>query len=223
MSPNTCQPSPALPCATAAARGRRSVRAAGHRRGFTLMEVLIAAAVLSIGLLAMAALQVVYITSSTTARDSTEATLVAEATIERLKAEGVAWTSRAPTLSAVNSPNLALSMDDTNRGTWTRLNGGIPVNYTGIDRSVPGADVPRTNVNAKYCVEVQSEWLEINQSVSGQVRVSWATDGGRGAGRPIGTNGNCVGDLGGSIYLGNVPNPDVNVIYIPFVIRQYSL
>lgn len=214
-------PNPTL--ATAAAPNRRRRHSVTPRQGFTLMEVLIAAAVLSIGLLAMAALQVVYITSSTTARDSTEATLVAEATIERLKAEGVAWTSRAPTLSVATSPNLALSMDDTNRGRWTRLNGGLPVNHTGINRSVPGGEVPRTEINAKYCVEVRADWLQQNLSLTGQVRVAWATDGGRGQGRPISANGSCVGDLGGAIYLGNVPNPDVNVVYVPFAIRQYSL
>jgi len=57
---------------------------AGHFKGFTLVEVLIAIAIFSIGFLAIAAMQITSVKGNSSARRITEATLLAEAQLERL-------------------------------------------------------------------------------------------------------------------------------------------
>ncbi|MEW6161755.1 MAG: prepilin-type N-terminal cleavage/methylation domain-containing protein [Nitrospirota bacterium] len=62
-----------------------------HRKnpnGFTLVEVLIALAILSIGLLALAGLQVVVIKANAGSKNLTSAVILAEAKIEELKRNG---------------------------------------------------------------------------------------------------------------------------------------
>ena len=58
------------------------------KNGFTLLEVLIALAILSIGLLALAGLQVVVIKGNTGSKNLTSAVILAEAKIEELKRNG---------------------------------------------------------------------------------------------------------------------------------------
>ena len=53
-------------------------------KGFTLVEVLIAIAIFSIGFLAIAAMQITSVSGNSSARRVTEATLLAETQLERL-------------------------------------------------------------------------------------------------------------------------------------------
>lgn len=59
-----------------------------NQNGVTLVEVLIALAILSIGLLALAGLQVVVIKGNTGSKNLTSAAILAEAKIEQLKKDG---------------------------------------------------------------------------------------------------------------------------------------
>ncbi|MEW6674880.1 MAG: prepilin-type N-terminal cleavage/methylation domain-containing protein [Nitrospirota bacterium] len=59
-----------------------------NQNGFTLVEVLIALAILSIGLLALAGLQVVVIKGNTGSKNLSSAVILAEAKIEELKKSG---------------------------------------------------------------------------------------------------------------------------------------
>lgn len=61
-----------------------------NQNGVTLVEVLIALAILSIGLLALAGLQVVVIKGNTGSKNLTSAVILAEAKIEQLKRNGFA-------------------------------------------------------------------------------------------------------------------------------------
>jgi len=58
------------------------------KNGFTLLEVLIAMAILSIGLLALAGLQVVVIKGNASSKNLTSAVILAEAKLEELKRGG---------------------------------------------------------------------------------------------------------------------------------------
>ena len=59
-----------------------------NKNGFTLVEVLIALAILAIGLLALAGLQVVVIKGNAASKNLTSAVILAEAKMEELKGKG---------------------------------------------------------------------------------------------------------------------------------------
>jgi type IV pilus assembly protein PilV len=67
-------------------------------RGFTILEVLIATVIIGIGLVAMMAMQVAFLSGTTTARDTTIATALGESMVEQFRMEGGGWNSRNPIL-----------------------------------------------------------------------------------------------------------------------------
>ena len=65
------------------------------RRGFTILEVMIALIVMSIGLVALYSLQIVAIDGNVTAQEFTQATGLAERWVEKLRRDSISWTNGA--------------------------------------------------------------------------------------------------------------------------------
>lgn len=200
------------------------------RAGFTLLEVLIAVAVLSIGILAMVAIQGIYIRGASTAHDGAQASVIAERAIETIRSEAVMWTNYNTTPSAVDQPNLNVLL--ANQGSWRPLYNGYPVNETTLPTDVAYGDGrdARSRLNARFCVEARVDWFENPISLSGQIRVAWPNSTSNSAANswerapneaaaPCSENPN----LDGVLYPGGVPDTNYSVIYMPFFIRRQNL
>lgn len=205
-----------------------------RRRGFTILEVLVAVALMAIGLVAMMALQVAFVGGTTLARDSATAVSIGQGVVEQMRMESTMWTNVTNDIgSNPNTPTLNAAFNGAGRGAL--LYGGFPVNPDGL---APGFALMRDTllvknrafVNAKFCVDVRAESMSNanNGVLVGEVRVAWPSDRGAapwvGADPPVACVGG--GNLDQIIYVGGnvgLPNPDINVIQVPFAIRRHNL
>ena len=96
-------------------RDRKPCGLTRNNRGFTLMEILIAVAIFSIGILAVAKLQLWNVKNNTTGNITTMATMLGRAQIEELK--GV---SDVTTLADGADPNNPVDADGNPGGIFTR-------------------------------------------------------------------------------------------------------
>lgn len=210
--------------------GRHKAR----RRGFTILEVLVAVALMAIGLVAMMALQVAFVGGTTLARDSATAVSIGQSVVEQMRMEATMWTNVTNQLgSNPNTPTLNTAFNGGGQGAL--IFGGFPVNPDGF---APGFVRMRTTplvsarafVNAKFCVDVRAQPMSNanNGVLVGEVRVAWPSD--RGAAPWVGAQPpvTCVngGNLDQIIYIGGnvgLPNPDINVVQVPFAIRRHNL
>ncbi len=203
--------------------------------GFTLLEVLIAVAIIAIGLVAMMAMQVAFVNGSTMARDMSTATQLGQWVVEDLKAESMMWNNLGGNLTATNTPNLFAGVQG-NRGQYMRMYNGMPMNPDGMvrDTSLLGGSAllaGRAKVNAKFCVDVRMDFManSNNEVIIGQVRVVWPSDNRTatwvGTPTPVPCETAGVG-LNNIVYIGgnpDLPNPDVNVVHVPFSVRRHSM
>ncbi|MBI3071802.1 MAG: prepilin-type N-terminal cleavage/methylation domain-containing protein [Deltaproteobacteria bacterium] len=158
--------------------------------GFTLVEVMISMLILSVGVLAIMAMQFSTLAANTASRETTEATSLARRMLEMLKRDTYDWNVKSDLSSATEVPllqpaNAALSPGP---GTTTWLN--IPVsvlpgiesggtNYmvdremrpnatpSGLPATVTGYGPPR------YCIHYRLTWLTDNELLLAEARVTW--------------------------------------------------
>ncbi|MGD8990557.1 MAG: prepilin-type N-terminal cleavage/methylation domain-containing protein [Desulfobacterales bacterium] len=88
-------------------------------QGFTLIEVLIAIAIFSVGILAVASLQLVNSKNNTTANIMTQATMLARAQMEQLENSDIT-TSSDLTLGVHPDPNNPIDENGDPGGIYTR-------------------------------------------------------------------------------------------------------
>lgn len=201
-----------------------------HKAGFTILEVLLAMVLLAIGLVAMMAMQVTFIQGTTQAQDLSVGTFLGERTVEGMRGEATNWSVLQPDLggaitnaggSATTSNLLRLT---GNEGSWTSLYGGFPVNNEGLPNApgLPTNGDSAPDLNARYCVDGVLNYASPTRDVlSGQIRVAWATSGkAPWLSDPPSSCGNSLADV---VYVGGVPAPGYNVVYVPFTIRRKSL
>lgn len=125
----------------------RSGSIQGHARGFTLIEVLIALVVLSIGLLGLAALQLESLKYNTDAYFRTQATMLAYDIIDRMKANSDA--AKAGVYAAAAKPS-AQTCGDTSAGctnTTDLANYDLGAWYTKLESVLPAAATPSSVTN----------------------------------------------------------------------------
>lgn len=207
------------------------------RKGFTIIEVLVAVAFIAIGLVAMMAMQVAFVNGSAVARDTSVATAIGEAAAEQIKAEASMWNNLDGPLSAERTPLLFQGVV-TSLNRYRSMYGGFPVNPTMLQRNPAAQDAleglvnANEIVNAKYCVDVRMDFManSNNSVIIGQVRVAWPNDGqapwvGAAVNNPVacvaGNNG-----LDNVIYFNgdsSLPRPEFSVIHIPFSVRQHNM
>lgn len=146
-------------------------------RGFTILEVLIATLVLTIGMIGIFGMQTIAIQANRVAYDTRVATELAETTLERISRDAIEWTGAGNWRSA---GYLAQGMSTT--GAWV----APPVaGYTGSqsltynDLGVPQypsmspSNARLAERNSRYCLDYRIDWVRAPRLARVQVRVTW--------------------------------------------------
>lgn len=165
------------------------------RRGYTVIEVLIALSLLAIGASGVIALQKVTTVGNRDARNLTVATQIARTWVERLRTDAVVWNHPSPSNA---------TLDDLSDTLWLKqvntAGAGCGANCSGWFRPVDdatrgspafdafGNDVHDVDAaNATFCTNVRLAWLygpppgvAPPYLVRAEVRVFWLRDGGGG-------------------------------------------
>lgn len=196
-----------------------------QQSGFTILEVLLAMVLLAIGLVAMMAMQVTFIQSTSQSQDIAVGTLLGERTVEGLQAESTNWntlpTNRDLAMALVNTGS---TLDTSNLlrlsaggGTWVSLYQGRPLNNEGLPYTA--AD---DTLNARYCVDGRMvAGNTVGDVMVGEVRVAWPTD--NKAAWLVDPSAGCGNSLANVVYNNGVPATGYNVVYIPFTLRRRSI
>jgi prepilin-type N-terminal cleavage/methylation domain-containing protein len=160
-----CRPAPNTVGRAGRARARR-------RAGFTIVEVMMAMALLTAGAAGIFALQQASIVGNAQARQMTIATTVARSWIERLKRDALGWNrgANAATAGLLASTRYLQAVPAV---------GTVPVwmtpaafadsraSYDHLGREVAlGADV-------RFCVQYRLQWVNPGQAIRADVRVWW--------------------------------------------------
>ncbi len=117
---------------------------AKRSEGFTLLEVMIALVILAVGLLGLAALQLVAVKSNAFSSEMTYATMIAQQQAEALK-------------------SLPFTDGNLSHGSHTAMGSSKGVQYTvtwNVTDNVPATDMKSVNVTV--------QWLSQRQGASGQ-------------------------------------------------------
>jgi prepilin-type N-terminal cleavage/methylation domain-containing protein len=163
----------------------RPARAARGRlvaRGYTVIEVLMAMTVMSIGVGAVISMLKTSVTGNLDARRMDVANSIARTWIERLQRDAMQWTQPGPSFPAGNNlaTALVLAYGTANAGTWF-----APTQYSAAAKGSlsPGFDILGRDVDLAgtiapfFCVNVRMTWLpQVGQAqdlVRADVRVLW--------------------------------------------------
>jgi Tfp pilus assembly protein PilV len=158
--------------------------------GYTVVEVMIAMAILMIGTTGIVAMQKVTTVSNRDSKNLVVANQIARAWVERLRADATQWNNPSPTSPTTNDMGNTRWLGVVN-GLWFRpandTTHGEPA-YAAAD--VFGNDVPIGSAATVYCTNVRLSWLygppgtvEPPYLLRAEIRVLWLRDGGPG---PVG-------------------------------------
>lgn len=150
-------------------RGRRY-----SREGFTLVEVLMAIAVLTAGALAIFAMQTAATHGNYQARQMTTGTQLAQRWVERLRRDALQWTSS----SSVHNP---LDLANTTYLSNVPTPGDAPVWFVPVPEVGSGeaanfdfyADDTTVATEMRFCSNIRLEWLYPGRAMRADVRVWW--------------------------------------------------
>jgi type II secretion system protein I len=160
-----------------------------RRRGFTLVEVMIALGVMTIGAMSIIAMQQQTTRANVHARDMTIATQIAQTQLERLKLDALVWNAAtsAPQTDLTttfwlgkivgSTPGSFMTIaprPDTN-GAQTRLLTNA-FSYYGVDMDLNGASAA-TLAQVRFCASHRLSWIYNNFRVMrADVRVWWTKE-----------------------------------------------
>ena len=159
--------------------------------GFTLVELMAVLVISVIGFLAMIHLQTAMLRATTTAWDTTSATLLAEHVLEAIRTEALEWTNNSdqppwqtkfhylnalspgastsgwrrafPTTGAIQMVNQAGRLF----GTGVQYDAGVVAAGGGADGPLPD------NRNQRFCVNYRLTWIIQDELLRAEVRVMW--------------------------------------------------
>ncbi len=152
---------------------RRSRRAS---LGYTVVEVMMALAVLSIGATGVIAMQKAALIGNVRARNLATASAIASTWIERLRVDALRWRVNAAGQSTVPQTRwlLAVKADHPNvvspEDTWIRPQ-GFPAEDISAQADVLGRDT-FINADAGYCTHIKLTQITQN-TIRAEVRVFW--------------------------------------------------
>lgn len=142
-------------------------------RGYTMIEVMMALAILAIGASGIVAMEKAAVVGNASAKSISTATELAARWAERLRTDAMVWNTLLPTTDVTETRWLQTATTSPN--TWT-----LPVSIPG--KASPygdplGADIVAVNDTSAvaYCTHISYRFIT-PKMVSAVVRVSWRRD-----------------------------------------------
>lgn len=164
-------------------------------RGYTVVEVMIALTLITLGVSGVVALQKVTTVANRDAHSLAVANQIARTWLDRLRTDAVSWNLPSPsnpTGQDINTDTQWLKFIDSG-AIWFQP--AFVDNWGGPAFDQYGTDVSNTEEPAKYCTHVRLQWIYGPPSVHpppnlirAEVRVFWLRDG---AALPEGMSGIC--------------------------------
>lgn len=156
------------------------------RRGFTIVELMMALAILAIGVSGIVAMQKVMVTSNQHAKDLALATHIAQAWVEQLAVDATKWNhpSQRSTVRDITTDTTWLTKVEDQQNVWLRPAYDAVLQF-GPSFDALGNVVSDANVaQARFCTHIRLNWLYPDSSGNGliraEVRVFWLRDGAGG-------------------------------------------
>jgi prepilin-type N-terminal cleavage/methylation domain-containing protein len=152
-------------------------------RGFTAVELLMAISIFAIGVSGIIAMQKVMVNANSHAKNLNIATHIAQATLDQLATDAVAWNHPSPSkpVSDLGTDTDWLKEINGTEGVWFRpnfiVNRGFGAGFDALGNPVTDANA----ADAVFCTHVRLQWLypEVNGNglIRAEVRVFWLRDG----------------------------------------------
>jgi len=196
-------------------RPRCAVRRTTRRGGYTLIEVMMAVGIMTVGAVGIMALQQATTRGNATARRVSVATAATSSWLERAKRDSTLWrqpdaAGLATTQYLVNAPAAVGTA-----GTW----------FTPTGATLP-AESPITGYhgrpttsfdNSSYCTQMRLDWVMGQSSLRVEVRTWWHRFSTRSSTAPIGS---CAGSEGAVTAQLVSPNPSIRAVFGSTVVRR---
>jgi prepilin-type N-terminal cleavage/methylation domain-containing protein len=196
-----------------------------NSKGYTILEVMIAAVISSIGISALVSMQIFSVRGATIADDSQSAMQLADTILDRVRGESVLWTLGTVITNAAITPMLSQANPTTTAGTpsaWMTIQQGsglLPdnrVNEEGISRVGSGLTIAE-EAAAHFCAQYRLTWLNpVGQVLRVDVRVLWAM---RRAEQNT-LDGLIACDANAALTLAGVDGREVFSVYNSMIVRQ---
>jgi prepilin-type N-terminal cleavage/methylation domain-containing protein len=159
-------------------------------RGYTFVELLMSLLIFSIGVTGVIAMQKITVTSNQHAKDLAIATQIAQAWMDQLHADAIAWNHPSAYKASLDlNDTVWLSNVAQTNTTWIRPNYDAARSF-GPFFDVQGRPLvdtdPNLNANTKFCTHIRLSWLyqpTVTSTLTGngliraEVRVFWLRDG----------------------------------------------
>jgi prepilin-type N-terminal cleavage/methylation domain-containing protein len=206
-------------------RVRRTARR--KRRGFTLIEVMVSLGVMTVGAMAILALQQHSIRSNSHARQLTIGMQIAQQWVERLKQDSATWNAVG---LATGVPSVAQVLGTT---TYLRSIIGAPNAFQTIPGVTPtvsnafdylGNDTANdTTTQGRpvfYCASMRLGWVYFGRAMRADVRVWWPRNESGNGSASILTDFPACADDNTRLNPSGTQFNNYHVVYLPTVIRM---
>lgn len=157
-------------------RARRRPR----RGGYTLIEVMMAIAIITASSVAIVALQEVVVRGNVDARQISTATTIVRSTLELLRLDALYWTTSTPSASVPWSTTAPGYLRDAPTAATAAPTAWAPFGQTVMAREHAYDYQGRVTAVAAdmfYCVETRYAWVYPGQALRADVRVWWVRPG----------------------------------------------
>lgn len=144
------------------------MRRARNERGFTLIEVMMGLAVLTVGALGLMAMQQATIRGNMSARELTMATQATQLWVERIRRDALAWNSNDPVAGIANTTYLR-NLPPAGAIDWFTPAAGPLGESPALDYL--GREVPLAQ--GRYCTHLRMVWLVPGSVARVDVRTWW--------------------------------------------------
>jgi hypothetical protein len=158
-----------------------SIFSRSRSRGTTVIEVMMALAMMAIGASGIIAMQKLAIVSNRDAKNLEVANEIARTWIERLRGDAMLWNHPSPLFANTDLETdtvwLAGHVQNPGTANWFRPTNQSVTIY-GVHDSL-GRDDPTAQSfpNGPFCVNIRLTWLRPNLSARAEVRVYWLRQG----------------------------------------------
>lgn len=147
--------------------------------GFTLIEVMISLAVMTVGALGIMGLQQATTRGNAEAREMTVATDRTRMWIERLRRDALSWTASGAPVAGTTQYLASVGAPGSTPPGWAVLEVDPPVAGESPASDYLGNDVATDSADALFCSQVSLSWVDSGNVIRADVRTWWYRRGTR--------------------------------------------